>query len=68
MSDRTREVPKLSDLTYAHTLVIESTHKYKVHGPYGSDLPWQVGAIWPMDLVFIRESLYIEFRHLSGSI
>ena len=24
MSDRTREVPKLSDLTYAHTLVIES--------------------------------------------
>ena len=47
MSDRTREVPKLLDLTYAHTLVIESTHKYKVHGP------WQVGTIWPMDLVFM---------------
>ncbi len=32
-------MPKLADLTYAHTLTIESTHEYKVFGPYGSDLP-----------------------------
>ncbi len=28
----TREVPQLTDAIYAHTLVIKSTHKYKVHG------------------------------------
>ncbi len=32
-------VPKLADLTYAHTLVIKSIH--------------EVGTIWPMDLVFM---------------
>ncbi len=29
MSEKTREVPQLADATYAHTLVIESTHEYK---------------------------------------
>ncbi len=50
MSEKTREVPKLADITYAHALFIESTHEYKVDGPYGS---WKVGNIWPMNLVFI---------------
>ena len=27
MSEKTREVPKLADATYAHTLVIEITHE-----------------------------------------
>ncbi len=44
MSERTKEVPKLWDLTYVRTLVIESTHKYKVPEPYGSDLPCPTGA------------------------
>ncbi len=30
---RGKEVPQLANLTYAHTLVIESMHEYKVHGP-----------------------------------
>ncbi len=34
MLEKTRQVPKLADATYAHTLVIESTQEYKVHGPY----------------------------------
>ncbi len=38
-SDRITVVPKLADLTYTHTLVIKSTHEYKVHGPYGSNFP-----------------------------
>ncbi len=50
MSEKTREVPQFADATYAHTLVIESTHEYKVHGPDGSNFPW---TIYPMDLVFI---------------
>ncbi len=33
MTEKTR----LADTSYAHTLVIESTHEYKVHGPYGSN-------------------------------
>ncbi len=49
-SERITVVPKLADLTYAHTLVIKSTHEYKVHGPYGSNFPW---TIWPTDLVFM---------------
>ncbi len=36
MLEKTKEVPQLADATYAHTLVIESAHEYKVHGPYGS--------------------------------
>ncbi len=36
MSERTKEVPKLGDATYVH--------KYKVHGPYGSNLPCPIGA------------------------
>ena len=40
MSEKPREVPKLADATYAHNLVIESTHEYKVHGPYGSNFPF----------------------------
>ncbi len=35
MSEKTRQVPQLSDATYAHSLVIESTDKYKVNGSYG---------------------------------
>ena len=65
ISERTKEVPKLVGLTYVHTLVMESTHKYNVCGPYGSDLPrpigargghgtWQVGTIWPTDHVFMN--------------
>ena len=38
ISDRTKEVPKLAELIYVHTLVIGST---------------QVGTIWLMDLVFM---------------
>ncbi len=36
MLQRTKEAPELWDLTYVHTLVIESTHKYKVpiQGPH----------------------------------
>ena len=37
MSEKTREVPQPVDATYAHTLVIESTHEYKIHEPYGSN-------------------------------
>ncbi len=38
-------MPKLADATYAYTLeVIESTHEYKVHGPYGSNFPCTIGA------------------------
>ncbi len=29
MSEKTREVPQLADATYAHTLVIESTHIHR---------------------------------------
>ncbi len=38
MSEKTRLTPQLADATYAHTLVIKSTHEYKVHGPYGSNM------------------------------
>ncbi len=34
MLEKTREVPQLPDATYAHTLVIESTHEYKVRHLY----------------------------------
>ncbi len=44
-SDRITEVPKLADLTHAHTLVIKSTHEYKVHGPYGSNFPYTIGPM-----------------------
>ncbi len=33
MSEKTKEVPQLADATYAHALVIKSTHEYKVNGP-----------------------------------
>ena len=39
MSERTGLVPQLANLTYTHTLVIESTHERKVHEPCGS---WKV--------------------------
>ncbi len=39
MSEKTKEVPKLANATYAYTLVIKSTHEYKVHGADGSNLP-----------------------------
>ena len=42
MSEKIREVPQLTDATYAPTLVTKSTHEYKVNGPYGS---WKVGTI-----------------------
>ncbi len=44
MSEKTKEVSQLADTTYAHTLVIKSTHEYKVHGPYGSNFPCTIGA------------------------
>ncbi len=44
MSDGTKLVPQLAELTYIHTLVIESTHEYKVHGPYGSNFPCTIGT------------------------
>ncbi len=41
-SERIVEIPKLADLTYAHTLVVIKS------------IPeWDVGTIWPMDLVFM---------------
>ncbi len=36
MSEKTRLTPQLADATYTYSLVIESTHECKVHGPYGS--------------------------------
>ncbi len=33
MSEKTKEVPQLADATYAHTLVIKSTHEYKIVSP-----------------------------------
>ncbi len=36
ISEKTKEVLQLAEATYAHNLVIKSTHVYKVHGPYGS--------------------------------
>ncbi len=73
MSEKTREVPQLADATYAHTLVIKSTHEYKkgAPGPYST---WKVGTIWPMDLVFMstfdNQSMSIgcvgKLGHLSG--
>ena len=44
MSEKTKEVPQLDDATYAHTLVIESTHEYKFHGPYGSNFPCTIAT------------------------
>ncbi len=35
---------ELADTTYAHNLVIKSTHEYKVHGLYGSNFLY---TIWP---------------------
>ncbi len=41
MSEKTKEVPQLADATYAHTLVIKSTHEYKVDGPnHKTELHW----------------------------
>ena len=37
MSERTKELGKLADTMYAHSLSIESMYEYKVHGTYG---PW----------------------------
>ena len=37
MSEKAKEVPQLADASYVHTLVIKSTHEYKVHGPHGSN-------------------------------
>ncbi len=48
MSEKTKEVPQLADTTYAHTLVIKSTHEYKVYGPYGSNFPCTIGARDPL--------------------
>ncbi len=48
MSEKTRQVAQLADTTCAHTLVIKSTHEYKVHGPYGSDFPCTIGARGPL--------------------
>ncbi len=45
MLEKTREVPQLADTTYAHTLVIKSTHEYKVHGSYGSNFPCTIGEL-----------------------
>ncbi len=47
MSERTKELGKLAYTMYAHSLSIESMYEYKVHGT------WQVGTIWPMDLVLM---------------
>ena len=49
MSEKIREVSQLSDATYAHTLVIESTYEYKVHGPNGFNFPCMV-HVWISDL------------------
>ncbi len=35
MSERIKEVTKLADATYPHSLSIKSTYKNKVNGPYG---------------------------------
>ncbi len=44
MSEKTKVVTQLADSTYSNTLVIKSTHEYKVHGPYGSNFPCTIGA------------------------
>ncbi len=66
MSEKTWEVPQLAGATYALTLVIESTHEYKVHGPYRT--------IWSIDHVimstFNDQSMSIgcvgKLGHFSG--
>ncbi len=57
-AERITEVPKLADLTYVHTLVIKSTHE------------WKVGTIWPMDLVLVKWQVYVlrdSLRHYFSS-
>ena len=50
MSEKTKEVPKLADTTYAHTLDIKITHEYKVHGPYGSRIgPPSPHGVWQVE-------------------
>ncbi len=71
MSERTRLVPQLANLTCTHTLVIESTHECMVHGPCGS---WKVGIMCPVDLVFMStfndqsmsKGFVGKLRHQSG--
>ena len=59
MSNRTREVPQLADLTYTHNLVIKSTHEYKVHG-----FSWQVRAlVWFYQTLLLKvPNIYIDIR------
>ena len=50
MAEKTRLTPQLADATYAHTLVIKSTHEYKVHGPLKLSVapplyPWVAATI-----------------------
>ena len=59
MSEKTKEVPQLADATYAHTLVIKSTHEYKVHGPYGSNFPCTIGATGPLMFLHRKMALWI---------
>ncbi len=54
MSEKTKEVPRLADATYAHTLVIKSTHEYKVHGPYGKFAPYIHGTVHDIVRVYVR--------------
>ncbi len=48
MSEKTKEVPRLADATYAHTLVINCTLDYKVNWPYGSNFHFTIGAMGPL--------------------
>ena len=63
MSKKTREVSQLANATYAHTLVIKSTHEHKVHGPYpiekfSSHLGMNVLENTPRPAFGIIDSLY----------
>ena len=70
MFDRTSQLPQLADLTLTHTLVIESTHGYEVHGPFGSNVPCTMSLVFKS--TFNDQSMSIglvgKLGHLSGLI
>ncbi len=64
MLEKTWEVPQLVVATYAHTLVIESTHAYnKVHGRYGSNNAWILVGLRKMNVR--KKSIHPETLWLS---
>ncbi len=57
MSEKTKEVSQLSDATYAHTLVIKSTHEYILNWP-----PWHLYLIFIDSFTIQTISLHCIFK------